>query len=280
MLTGPANQLALIHPRTGIALAGRIGRLAGAVLGKRYCPSAEEVRAAFGDLPKREVAEIRREMTSLECRSAAFGTVFRRRGLAPLLPLVRVDPGPLFELLQQKTPVVIVSWHMGPGRHLMAALHKLDVDALVAAGRHRAKRGESDRVEVTPLEGKALGAGFLRQGIDKLATGGVVAMALDGRRGSRHPVPFLGRTVEIGRGAAALVRVTGAELLPLTGRWIGNSGTLETRIHPPLPKPAVDRKEAVRFDSELLATAAHFFEDVARDSPGNVRLKRFRKARR
>ncbi|MBW2414660.1 MAG: hypothetical protein JRG76_09155 [Deltaproteobacteria bacterium] len=251
--------------------------MGGAMLGARYCPSAEEVEAAFGDLSKREVEEIRREVTSLECRNAAVETVFRKHGLEPLLPLVRVDPGPLFQLLQEKTPVVIVSWHMGPQRQLMATLRQLDIDGLLAVSKPLALRAESDSLEVVALKDRGLGARFLRRAIDKLRDGGVVAIALDGEQGARHPVPFLGRTVEIGRGTAALVRVAGAELLPLTGRWIGHSGTFETRLHPPLAKPAVDRKEAVQFDTELLATAARFFEDEARRAPGNVSLRRLRK---
>lgn len=277
IVASPQNRIAIARLRTRIALAGRVGLWGGATLRSRYRPSSQEVKAAFGDLSKREIQKIRREVTSLEYRNQALGAMFHKVGLEPLLPLVLVDPGPLFRLLREKTPVVIVAWHMGPHRHLMATLRKLNVDALMAVGRPSAIRADSDRLKVIALQDKALAASFLRQAVDMLGSGGVVAMALDGTQGAGHPVTFLGQKIEVGRGAAALVRVAGAQLVPLTARWIGDSGTLSTRLHLPIPVPAVDRREAVRFDAELLAAATRWFEEDARRCPGNVRLRRLRK---
>lgn len=272
------NRLALHHPRAGIALAGWLGYWLGAAYGAPHRPSAKTVRAVFGELADREVARIRREAASLELRNQALNAVFDAQGLSPLLPLLEVDPGPLFRLLEDKTPVVVVAWHLGPQRHLMATLRKLEIDALVAGGKARALRAASGRLKVVSLEDAGLGTGFLRLALETLGRGGVVGLAMDGTHGGRHAVDFLGRRLEIGRGAAALVRRSGAELVPLTARWIGRSSRIEARLHAPLPKPGIDPGDALRFDAEILATAARWFEDQARRDPGNVRLRRVRKA--
>lgn len=274
------NRLALRHPRAGIALAGWLGFWGSAAFAAPHRPSAKTVRAVFGDLSDREIARIRRGGTSLELRNQALNAVFLSQGFAPLLPLIEVDPGPLFGLLREKTPVVIVAWHMGPQRHLMATLRKLEIDALVAGGKARALRAESDRLQVVSLEESGLGMVFLRRALETLERGGVVGLAMDGTHGGRHAVDFLGHALEIGRGAAALVRRSGAELVPLSARWIGRSSRLEARLHAPLPKPAIDPGDALRFDAEMLATTARWFEDQARRDPGNVRLRRLRKALR
>jgi lauroyl/myristoyl acyltransferase len=272
------NRLALRHPRAGIALAGWLGYRFGSAYGRPHRPSAKAVRAVFGDLADREVARIRREAASLELRNQALNALFQAQGLSPLLPLIEVDPGPLFGLLQEKTPVVVVAWHMGPQRHLMATLRKLEIDALVAGAKARSLRAASGRLKVVSLEDTGLGTGFLRLALETLGRGGVVGLAMDGSQGGRHAVDFLGRKLEIGRGVAALVRRTGAELVPLTARWIGRSSRIEARLHAPLPKPAIDPRQALPFDSEILATTARWFEEHARRDPGNVRLRRLRKA--
>lgn len=271
------KRLAVLHPRAGIGLAGRVGYWASFAFGQRHRPRRATVRLLFGDLPEREVARIRREATSLELRNEAMNAVSRAHGFEPLLPLLRVEPGPLFRLLGEGRPVVVVAWHLGPQRHLMATLRKLEIEALVAGGKARARRAESGRLEVATLEDAGLGTGFLRRAIERLERGGIVGMAMDGTQGGRFPVDFLGRRLEVGRGIAALVRRTGAELVPLTSHWVGRSSRFESRLHEPLPKPAADPADAQRFEAEILAATARWFEDEARRDPGNMRIRRLRR---
>ncbi len=271
------NRLAVRHPRAGLALAGRLGAWASPAFGPRLRPSPETIRALLGDLPPRALAQLRREATSSALRNEAVQAVFDAHGLEPLLPLITVDPGPLFRLLGEWRPVVVVAWHLGPRRSLMATLRKLEVDALVAGGKARARRAEAGRLQVVSLEDPGLATAFLRRALDTLARGGVVGLAMDGAHGGRHPVPFLGGTLDLGRGVAALVRRSGAELVPLTARWIGHSSRFESRLHDPLPKPAADPADALRFDEELLATTARWFEAQLRADPANVRMDRLRK---
>ena len=270
--TKQVRRVAFSCPRAGLWLSARIGYWGCGWLGGRPLPSLKDLSAVLGKLEPRLARRLRRELASLEYCNRTLRHLIRNKGIRSVLPLLRVHAEPLERLLSQNTPVIVVGWHLGPSRHLMATLHTLDRKALLAVRRSALALEQFDQLEVRALDGDGLPTAFLRRAVDVLKTGGIVGMAVDGGEGARHPARFLGQPKEIGRGAAGLARITGARLMPLTARWIGHSGLWETQLHPPLPEPHVDRKQAALFEAELLNSTVNWFDDFARRNPGLIRL--------
>lgn len=268
-----SKRIALRRLRLGLTLAGWFGAWSGTGLIDAQPLTRNTLERLTRGLSRRRIRRIARQMVSAEYRDRTLVYTIRRRGLDPALPLLRIDSGPLDELLAQQSPVVLVAWHLGPRRALVAALHALGRPALVAGSRATPDSIDSTSVETWNLLGGGLRAGFLRRAVDTLKAGGIVSLALDGTRGARQPVRFLGQDISVGRGAATLARLTGARFVPVTTRWIGNSARIEVCFHPPIPTPVIDRSDAARFEAALLESATLWFESYLRSHPETLRIE-------
>jgi lauroyl/myristoyl acyltransferase len=269
-----AGAVARVEPRAGLALAGALGARLGPRAGPRRCPPERWLAHLLPELDAAELARARREIASLEFRNRALRRLLERRGVAPLLPLLEVRAEPLLELLAARERIVVASWHMGPYWASSAALEKLGVPALFAV--HRARPARGARALRWFELADELPARFLKRAVDELAAGRTVGMALDFPLGALARQPFLGGTLAVARGAAAVARIAGARLVPVTRRWIGRSSRIEVTFHAPIPEPAAPRAEAERFEAELLAAALRFFEERLRADPGSLRIAQLR----
>lgn len=272
MIAKLLRRIAIAHPRAGLALSSRIGYWGHGLLTRKPLPSLEDLSAVFGELEPRRARRLRRELASLDDCNRVCMYLIRNKGMDSVLPLLRVDAEPLERLLEENTPVIVIAWHLGPPRHMMATLQKLGVKALMVVKSWNTASEAFDQLEVRSLDSDGHPAAFLKHALEVLKTGGVVGMAMDGGSGERHSNRYLGRPIEIGRGAASLARLTGARLVPVTARWIGHSGRWETRLHPPIPEPQVDRKQVARFEAELLDATVGWFDDFTRQNPGLIRV--------
>jgi lauroyl/myristoyl acyltransferase len=98
-------------------------------------------------------------------------------------------------------------------------------------------------------------------------------MSLDAAFGSTEPTSFLGGSIPIPRGAAALARLSGAAVLPATSRWSERGYGIEMEVHPPLPEPDLPREDRDAWERAMTEGAVRWFEDFLRLHPDTVRLK-------
>jgi hypothetical protein len=270
------KRLTARRPALGLRLAGELG--ARLDPGSYWAPSASEVSQAFGLGGTREIARLRSQIASRELRNHVLGAVSSRWGMGPVLDCLQVAGGErLLELRREKAPVVIVFWHLGIFRAVPAALAKLGLCALVASKLPPLRA--SGRVRFQRALGASEGAAFLKTALAQLGDAGVVALSLDCSEPEAFGrLDFLGHPVWVARGPTLLARLGRARLVPVTSRWVGNSGQMQVVIHEPVVEP--ERGAAPdRFALDLLAGAVRTFESHARAHPEDLRVCAVRGAR-
>jgi lauroyl/myristoyl acyltransferase len=265
-----ANGVSRIHPAAGLALAGSTGAHLGTRAGSRRCPRAGLLRWLFPEIDAASVERVRREIAALEFRNRTLHLLLERRGIGVLTPLLEIDADPLIELVEARTPVVVVSWHMGPFWASSAALEKLGIPALFAVHSARPGRGAGAIRYFDLAEG--LTARFLKQAVAQLDAGRPVGMAIDFPLGALTPIPFFDRLFPVPHGVAAVARLSGARVLPVTRRWIGNSSRAEVTFHSPFPEPSARHSDKEAYERELLERVIAWFEAHLRSDPGSMRL--------
>jgi SAM-dependent methyltransferase len=160
-------------------------------------------------------------------------------------------------------------------RATSVALRALGVPALFAVARwNREPDSDHDVVRYARLQTSADEARFLKRAHRALADGRIVGVNLDVVRAGGEDGFFLGRRIRVGRGAAALARLTGARLVPVTRRFLGMSGRIEVTFHEPIADGDLDRASGMAFDGALLTRATAWFEAQARNHPGSLRRDR------
>jgi lauroyl/myristoyl acyltransferase len=264
------KRLARRHPRLAFRLLGVLGRARPEPFGPRWTPDPGEIASRLGISDERTIRRIRREVTSNELRNHALRSLVQARGLRPAIARVRVSGAEhLLEPHRAGVPILAVGWHAGAHSGVPAALLKLGLPVTIPVWgvEHRATPELPIRwMRVESAEARAL---FLGRALADLADGRIVAMLADATSGThRHPAPFLGYSHSVAHGVALLARLSKARLVPITTRWVGTTSRVAAEIHPALPEPRADRRDAPRFDAEVAATVAAFFEGWARSHPG------------
>lgn len=264
------KRLALRNPDLALRLAAGLGTALGP--GSRWSPTPEEIALVLGERRPSAVRAIQRRIAANVLRSLALGAVANRRGLASLADRVDVVHGErLLALREQRTPLVAVLAHLGAGRGASAAFEKLGVPARIAT--LRPPPAVMGCVRSERVDDATRAARFLRRAAADLEKGVVPMVPFDGALAGTIPVSFLGRQLEVGRGLPFLA-ARGARLLPVTSRWVGNSGRIETTIHPPIPELGAQPSEDL--EREFVEMIAAWFEGYVRRNPGELRLWKLR----
>jgi lauroyl/myristoyl acyltransferase len=263
-------------PSAGILLAGPAGFWLGPRAGPKRCPDEELVLRVWKDLDAQGVLRVRRQIARTEFRNRVLRRLFETRGPAPALARVRVDAAPLLRLVGAKTPVVLACWHLGPSRANTLALKRLGIPVLFAIY-SAPSADDGSALPYFELKSDDFYARFLKAAIDALRSGAVVGMMLDAFLGNRRPLPFLGGTLQVPRGVAALARVSGARVVPVTSRWSEPGAKIQVTFHEPLPLPEIDRKDRDAWEQALMQTALDWFAAHLRAHPEVVRLKELRR---
>jgi len=232
-----------------------------------------ELTAVLGETDARAMGAIRRRIAANALRDLALGALVNRRGLRAVGErMVVVGAERLLELRASGTPVVAVMAHVGAQRSVTAALEKLRIPAQVASLQRTPR--VIDAVRYAPLDDSASGTRFLRRALADLQRGIVPVLAIDGAVGSTRAVTLLGREARVARGLAVLAGA-GARLVPLTGRWVGLSGRIETTVHEPLPTPPPGARDEA-WEEAVLGCAVRWLEAYIRGHPSEMRLDKVR----
>ena len=162
-------------------------------------------------------------------------------------------------------PVLLVGAHLGPRGVAVHAVNRLDIPVLLLGLNFVYGLGIGSQTFLATSDRNAIVA--LR---DKLATGGTVYVAgdgKDGRSGLSHRL--FGATVTLREGVAALARVTRAQTFWFAARWAGRRITLELS-QGPTPEDGENREQwNARWASFYLAQ----IEKSVLHGPENLRSK-------
>jgi lauroyl/myristoyl acyltransferase len=266
------KRTALRRPEVALRLAAQLGVALGP--GSDWAPTAAEVEAVLGVRDPRRIRAIQRRIAANGLRDVTLGALVNRRGLAAITNRVRVlHEAHLLEPRAAGTPTVLVFGHIGASRGVSAALEHLGIPSRVASMRRVPDVG--GHAAVVPVTGPASGARFLRRSLALLPQGVVAGLAFDSH--GALETPFLGRRPGLARSIAILAS-RGALLLPVTARWVGNTGSIETEFHPAFPQPGPTPCAAE--ERAWVAGIAGWFESYIRRHPGELRLRRLQQLAR
>jgi lauroyl/myristoyl acyltransferase len=141
--------------------------------------------------------------------------------------LVSLSGGEALLSARAAGPAIVVAWHSGFGSALLAALHRLGQDGVVARHRQGAPLLGFSTVRSTgPIRCRT--EAFLTL-LARVRAGGLAVLFIDirppGRRVQANPVTLFDRSVELPRGPAALRRLSGAPIFCAETRWTGAPDT-------------------------------------------------------
>ncbi len=184
----------------------------------------EELRALFPGLSASERRAAIRTIRRNQIRRLLLQGWAERAGVSALRPLVRGN-GAIAGL---RPPLILATFHVGPLLALTAIAERLAGDVLALRSRVIGS-GRAAHVSIgAALESEEQRAAAFLDALARLRRGSFVFMAIDPLQESGLVVPFLGRTLRLARGAFALSRITGAPIVPLAARWIGDEVEIET----------------------------------------------------
>jgi lauroyl/myristoyl acyltransferase len=180
-------------------------------------------------------------------------------------------------LRNRKGPAIVAFWHHGATHMIALALHAIGVPALVVGGRTPPEwvtRTISPEMKFIPSRGARNAALALKLSLDRLRKGGVVTMAADGDDGHvSAKAPFLGRSVPVTSGMAALARITGAPIIPVLTSWGEQDWTVDFRIFDAVATPQVGSRDRGDWELEAMTGVAQRFEQIVRATPGQLRIE-------
>jgi Bacterial lipid A biosynthesis acyltransferase len=265
-------RLLFTHPTAVFLLAGLRSLLAG----NRFpdTPSPAEVGAFWTEFPPARCLEVARRIRTIEFRNRELRDLLAHCGVGGLAPLVRWrGAGLLRELHARRRPALVAGWHFRTHYFMvLAALHRLGVPAVIVG--FPPERLPPGFEVLSPPKGDCVGRALVvRRALAHLRAGGVVCTALDHPLGTGvAAVPFLGRRLYLRRGLAALARLSGAPVIPVSQRWDALGRSITVTFHDPLPPPACPARPRVAFEQAVLAEAARWVERYVRAFPEELCL--------
>ena len=249
----------------------------------RYPPAAAICALLGGE---GETATGRGRLTLPEARRIALGIVVRRQrnkvmkatalrsGIEALSPLVQCSrDGSIAEQVASAKGAVIVFAHMGPMFGVTAGLGLLGVQGLVLSTVRSSLRFPAGIESWSTRSSADAVSLFLKRGVESLAKGQSVIMAVDGNRGEPSvEVTMFGRQVMFQRGAGILRALTGAPVIPVSVTWTADYG-ITFHAWSKLPEPAQ------RIPRNLMMTGtmdsiAGWLEGYIRERPEDMAVSR------
>jgi hypothetical protein len=218
----------------------------------------QQIHALVRELDTAGLRAARRRTWSNFLMAEALDAALERPGARN--PHPRLLPTPATDL---RPPLIIASFHLGPFPALGAVLEHLDGDVLVVHRGRFAPRPGLTLVRAGEDEWER--ARTFHRAVKELRSGGFVYVALDGFGEADYDaatidVPMLGGTASLARAGFALVRITGAPLVPMVARWRG------THVEMAYGEPI----EPGLTEEAMAAATAGWLERYLREHPGEI----------
>lgn len=237
---------------------------------------ADVVATLFPEYTPPEVAEVAKRITLNAVRNACWKSVMETPGRSEAT-ILAPDREAIAALRAPSGPAILPFWHFGPVNMLTIAFRHIGVPVLAIA--RTMATAWTDAPDLLKMRINVLNASppemvtAVRRCLEHLKRGGRVAVAVDGSlRKDDIRVPFLGRQFAVGRGAAALARLSGAPIIPCTMHWERTGWAMAIRIFEPLALPSVPPDDAEKYEHAILAALARRFEAHGRRYPGQFKI--------
>jgi lauroyl/myristoyl acyltransferase len=261
-------QLAELSPRLALASTAIAGYLGPAVPSDAV--TLDDLRSLLRHVSPGRIPAIRRAIYGRWERTKLFFMLLARGELDGLKPCLHVHGfDRLHALAAAKAPALLLNWHTGPYRAVGAALYLHGFRPLVI------EHHSIPHSATVPLERVSAGGdpwratAALKAAVDRLRSGGFVLLAGDAYEGAGGiEAAILGRRFVFRQGLAALVRHSGAPVLPVVASWRGAS--IDVTLHPPLELPAGGDAEGV------VGATARWFDGYLRAHPEELWPDRMR----
>jgi hypothetical protein len=272
------HQMLIRHPSLFFALAGIRSHFP--VCRSPHTPSLEEVASLWKDLPLWRQRQVARRIGAIEFLNRELFGLVQHCGIAEVAPLVRCQGAErLLDLHARKQPAILIGWHFRTFCYLvLSALHRLEIPALVIG--FLPKETPPGFVLLPPSHGDSTQrAALLKRTLEHLHNGGLVYTCIDPAIGvGTTSVSFLGRQLQLRRGAAVLSRLSGAPLIPVSPMWNSLGSGVTVTVHDPLPSPDCPPQAGVAFDDAMMAIAARWFEGYMQRAPEELSIDRLTKS--
>jgi len=229
------------------------------------------VESLFPRLPKDRIDGVGREISLCAIRNRFWGRLLLGPGRREIQMRCFGDVA-IRQLRERTGPAIVALWHHGAPGMAPLGLQCIGVPSLIVS-----RSGPSDWLERLLSKDMRVivhdGALVLKESLDRLKTGGVVAMAIDGGDGKLAiPLSFLGRRLIFARGIAVLSRLAGAPIFPAIATWGTADWSLDFRLFDPVATPPVDSMTPDAWERETVAATVRRFEAIVRATPGQCRL--------
>jgi hypothetical protein len=169
-------------PATSFQFAGVLGRLG--LIPRHQRLLLQQVDGVYGDWARTRRTQIIREVRRLGFRNTALHDFLAQAGFEGLAPFVRFQNGDrLEELREQKTPAVLIGWHVGPNLAVVSAVVRLGIPTLfLVYGEPPCEMPPG--YELCSIAGEADKRILaLKRAVNHLRQGGFVFVSMEGR----HP---------------------------------------------------------------------------------------------
>ena len=233
------------------------------------------LKSLFPGLPQDRIDPVAREISLCAIRNKCWGRLLSRPAHREI-QMRCLNEAATRQLCERKGPAIVALWHHGVPGMAPLGLQCIGVPSLIVS-----RSGPSDwlrrllsrDMKIVVSGDTRQGALILKEALDRLRAGGVVAMAIDGGDGKLAiPLPFLGRRMMLARGIAVLSRLTGAPIFPALATWGNADWSLDFRLFGPVAMPPVNSMTPDAWQREVVAATVRRFESIVRGTPGQCRL--------
>jgi len=237
---------------------------------------ADVVATLFPEHTPPEAAEVAKRISLNAIRNACWKSIMETPGVSEAT-ILAPDREAIAALRKEQGPAILAFWHFGPVNMLTIAFRHIGVPVLAIA--RTTPTRWTDAPDLLKMRINVLNASpremvtAVRRCLEHLKRGGKVAIAVDGSlRKDDIKVPFLGRQFAVGRGTAALARLSGAPVIPCTMHWERTGWAMAIRIFEPLAVPSLPADDAEEYERAVLASLARRFEAHGRRYPGQFKV--------
>ena len=242
-------------------------------------PSPAFMMDLLGPMPPVQARRLGMAWAAHDARNDVFRILATRKGLGAVTRWIHPSGfESLHERRAQGQPALLMFSHIGPSMAVPAGLLKEQLPALVLRTQEMAIPFPAP-LEALVLRGHdpAMALTGLKRAMGRLRERGFVLIAGDGAQGAAAvELPFLEGRFPFQRGLAALHRLTGAPIVPITAHWRAGTPPIEVTVHPPLDLPAPGADPGA-YEVEVLRVVAHWLDHHHRQHPEQMRVPFYRR---
>ena len=239
-----------------------------------FSGTAADLERLLEPIVQGDPGKITREICATVARNRVLSRLVLHAGhdaVAPLLTAASLER--IQRLNDTGRPAIIGAIHSGPVLAITSALHLLGIPATVLTiVRHHYRETPLEIVSILQADLDAIGSSHLQSAAlcrQRLKSGGLVFIPLDGTGKEVVEVSLLGRRLVLPAGAAVLSAMTGAPIVPVEAKWTPGS-EIELVVGEPFFAPGGEPPRDAEYS--LIRQVMEHFDRSLRADPGQLNL--------